>query len=188
MAREAARAAPGAEGRRLTAMADQIDRFGRDYARVRAAGSDLSSVLRQVQSVITLDEQISGGQSYARALKPRLVDALVGSANEAWARGRVPDACLKVRQAIDLDSRNARARDLVRRCETKAGEMLAQAQGLERTNRPQAQALYRDVLALVPQSSTTYQRAYSRMQALNTAGPTSGTGPRRVPIIVDEGE
>jgi len=191
MAREAGRGASSAEGRRLTTMADQIDRFARDYSRVRAAGANLGGVLRQVQNVISLDEQISGGQAYARTLKPRLVDALVGSANEAWARGRVPDACLKVRQAIDLDSRNTRARDLVRRCETKATEMLTQAQGVERTNRVQAQALYRDVLALVPQSSSTYQRAYTRMQALNrapTATPAGGTGPRRVPIIVDEDE
>jgi len=191
MAREAGRGASSADGRRLTTMADQIDRFARDYTRVRAAGANLGGVLRQVQNVISLDEQISGGQAYARTLKPRLVDALVGSANEAWARGRVPDACLKVRQAIDLDSRNTRARDLVRRCETKATEMLTQAQGVERTNRVQAQALYRDVLALVPQSSSTYQRAYTRMQALNrapTATPAGGTGPRRVPIIVDEDE
>jgi len=191
MAREAGRGASSADGRRLTTMADQIDRFARDYTRVRAAGANLGGVLRQVQNVISLDEQISGGQAYARTLKPRLVDALVGSANEAWARGRVPDACLKVRQAIDLDSRNTRARDLVRRCETKASEMLTQAQGVERTNRVQAQALYRDVLALVPQSSSTYQRAYTRMQALNrapTATPAGGTGPRRVPIIVDEDE
>jgi tetratricopeptide (TPR) repeat protein len=195
MAREGARVASAADGRRLLSLADQIDRFARDYVRVRAAGNDLGPALRQVQSVISLDEQISGGQAYARTLKPRLVEALVTSANDAWARGRVPEACLKVRQATDLDPRNARARDLVRRCETKAAEMLTQAQSVERTNRVQAQGLYRDVLALVPQASTTYQRAYTRMQALNRApGPTptggtaAGTGPRRVPIIVDEDE
>jgi tetratricopeptide (TPR) repeat protein len=195
MAREGARIVSAADGRRLLSLADQIDRFARDYVRVRAAGNDLGPALRQVQSVISLDEQISGGQAYARTLKPRLVEALVTSANDAWARGRVPEACLKVRQATDLDPRNARARDLVRRCETKAAEMLTQAQGVERTNRLQAQGLYRDVLALVPQSSTTYQRAYTRMQALNrapgptpTGGPAAGTGPRRVPIIVDEDE
>ncbi len=192
LARDGAHAASASDGRRLTAMADEIDRFARDYARVRSAGADLGSVLRQVQSVISLDEQISGGQAYARALTPRLADALVTSANDAWARGRVPDACLKVRQATDLDGRNPRARDLVRRCEAKAAEMITQAQGAERTNRLQAQGLYRDVLALVPQSSATYQRAYARMQALNHAAPTptavGGTGPRRVPIIVDEDE
>lgn len=193
MAREGAHAASAADGRRLTTMADQVDRFARDYARVRTAGADLGPVLRQVQSVISLDEQISGGQAYARTLKPRLIEALLTSANDAWSRGRVPEACLKVRQATDLDSRNVRARDLVHRCEAKAAEMLTQAQGVERTNRAQAQGLYRDVLALVPQSSTTYQRAYARMQALNrgptpTAAAGTGTGPRRVPIIVDEDE
>jgi hypothetical protein len=184
---------------------------------VRAAGANLAPVLRQVQSAISLDEQISGGQAYARTLGPRLVEALVAGANEAWSRGRIPDACLKVRQAVDLDARNPRARDLVRRCETKAGEMLAEAQAAERSDRAGAQALYRDVLALVPQSSATYQRAYSRMQALNRAPaspsrPGSGpaprpaagpaprpatgpaprpaptSGPRRVPVIVDEDE
>jgi pSer/pThr/pTyr-binding forkhead associated (FHA) protein len=216
-ARDDSRGAAGADARRLTSLADQIDRFARDYARVRAAGANLAPVLRQVQSAISLDEQISGGQAYARTLGPRLVEALVAGANEAWSRGRIPDACLKVRQAVDLDARNPRARDLVRRCETKAGEMLAEAQAAERSDRAGAQALYRDVLALVPQSSATYQRAYSRMQALNRAPaspsrPGSGpaprpaagpaprpatgpaprpaptSGPRRVPVIVDEDE
>ncbi len=216
-ARDEARGASGADARRLTSLADQIDRFSRDYGRVRAAGTNLAPVLRQVQSAISLDEQISGGQAYARTLGPRLVEALVAGANEAWSRGRIPDACLKVRQAIDLDARNTRARDLVRRCETKAGEMLTEAQAAERSDRAGAQALYRDVLALVPQSSATYQRAYTRMQALNRAPataprpasgpiprpttgpaprPTTGPaprpaptpGPRRVPVIVDEDE
>ncbi len=182
-ARDEARGASGADARRLTSLADQIDRFSRDYGRVRAAGANLAPVLRQVQSAISLDEQISGGQAYARALGPRLVEALVAGANEAWSRGRIPDACLKVRQAIDLDARNTRARDLVRRCEAKAGEMLTEAQAAERSDRAGAQALYRDVLALVPQSSATYQRAYTRMQALNrapatTPRPASGPAPR----------
>ena len=60
LARDGAHAASASDGRRLTAMADEIDRFARDYARVRSAGADLGSVLRQVQSVISLDEQISG--------------------------------------------------------------------------------------------------------------------------------
>jgi len=212
-ARDDARGAAGADARRLTSLADQIDRFARDYARVRSAGTNLAPVLRQVQSAISLDEQISGGQAYARTLGPRLVEALVAGANEAWSRGRIPDACLKVRQAIDLDARNTRARDLVRRCETKAGEMLAEAQAAERSDRARAQALYRDVLALVPQSSATYQRAYTRMQSLNrapgpaprpaagpaprpaagpaprpAAGPAPTSGPRRIPVIVDEDE
>ena len=165
-ARAAADSASASDARTLNGLADKMERFASDYARVRAAGSNTASVLRQLESAVSLDERISGGY-YARQLRPTLVDAYLASARVDWPRGQYSNACGRVRQALEIDPRNAQARDLGSRCEQRARQMLTDAQHAESADRTRAQGIYRDIIKMVPTSSETYRTAYTRLNALS---------------------
>lgn len=170
-ARTAAGNASGGTARRLADTASSIDRFAREYQRVRAAGNDTSRVLRSIEAAISLDQDISGGSAYAAQLRPMLVDATVSAAVSAWNSGQFTESCQKIRRASELDSRNNTVRDYVRRCEQRATTVLSDAVAAERTNITQAQELYRSVLTLVPASSSTYRTAAQRLSALGRTRP-----------------
>ncbi|MBK8170046.1 MAG: FHA domain-containing protein [Sandaracinaceae bacterium] len=170
-ARTAASNASGGTAHRLADMASSIDRFTREYQRVRAAGSDTARVLRSIESAIALDQDISGGSAYAAQLRPLLVEATVAAAVTAWNGGQFTESCQKIRRASELDSRNATVRDYVRRCEQRATTVLQDAVAAERSNITQAQEMYRSVLTLVPASSASYRTAAARLSALGRSRP-----------------
>lgn len=170
-ARTAAGNATGGTAHRLADMASSIDRFSREYQRVRAAGDDTLRVARSIESAIALDQDISGGSAYAAQLRPLLVTATVAAAVSAWNAGQFTESCQKIRRASELDSRNTTVRDYVRRCEQRASTVLQDAVASERSNVTQAQELYRAVLTLVPASSPSYRTAAARLSALGHARP-----------------
>ena len=162
-ARDLAITATSSQRGHLTDLASAVDQFARDYSRVRSAGSNVSSVTRQLQSAIATDEKISSGTAYARQLKSMLLDAYLGAARDAWAREEWVTSCSRTRQAVELDGTNAAARDLATKCERKATELVAQGTSIDRSDHAHALELFRTAMLMVPQSSSTYRSASSHL-------------------------
>lgn len=165
-AREAGAASSGSDRSGLSELATQIDQFSRDYARVRVATANPSSVMRQIQNCVSLDQRISGGAAYKTQLEAMLVDAYVSTARDALARDEWTTACSRAQQAAGLSRTNAAARELVQRCERKANELVAQALSLERTDANRARETYRTATLLAPPSSGAHRTATQRMANL----------------------
>jgi hypothetical protein len=165
-ARESSAASSGSDRSGLAELATQVDQFSRDYARVRAASSNPSSVVRQIQNCVSLDQRISGGAAYKTQLEATLVDAYVSTARDALGRDEWTTACSRAQQAAGLSRTNAAARELVQRCERKANELVAQALSLERTDANRARETYRTATLLAPPSSGAHRTATQRMENL----------------------
>jgi len=163
-----ARGAIGDAHAELERWAHDAREFGEVFPRVAApvggdsADAGVLSSLSDYQATITLDERLSEGH-YARPLRARAAQALLGRAASLSQTGHLTDACGELVRARFFSGRALTFREggnpvLERRCEGEAARRVGQARALERrrgpgkgqprASEPTARALYEQALAL----------------------------------------
>ena len=158
MADTAASASSGAEQSRLMRLGRNIRTFGRLWPRIQAARFS-SRVQAEMQQAMALDAQIAHNAHYRNQLRQRLVAIHLGAASRS---SRDVERCRHVRSARLVDPRNSEVRSRVSQCESIARGMMSAAAGQS----PARQAtLYRQILGMVPPSSSIANDARQRLNA-----------------------
>lgn len=159
-ARAGASRARGSERTTLEQLATRIDRFKGLWTRIQAARF-APNVRREMEQAIGLDRQIARSAQYRNRLTGPVVAAHLADARRL--RSNPTSSCQSVRSALGVDSSNGQARQMGRDCEVQAGAMLREAQ-----NAPPARAtaICRQVMLMVPASSSVYREARTRFQSL----------------------
>ena len=163
-ARTGSESLPDADRTAMRALADRITRFADAYARVQRANYS-ANVQTYMRRAIDLDNQISGGH-YARQIRPRMLEALLGAARNAMGGSNPAAGCAAVVQVLGVDAGNAEAQRMLRTCEQRAREMLTQAQGMESGNPTGAAEIYRRIQSMLPAQNPLQREAYRRYNSL----------------------
>lgn len=169
LARDAASHASSRDRRALEQLANDIESFGELYPRIRDVGERYSTIERIAGPALRLDRSISGGH-FTNDLRTRYVAWLVAQGESGLSADPVA-ACGRAMSASGLDSSNARVRALMGRCETRAGDMLAEATRVERSDSARATTLYRNISRMLPSSHATARDAARRLAGMGRARP-----------------
>lgn len=166
---EAMNAKDGATSQKLIAASKQVENIAN---LITAAGNDEKSApdkaAKEYEDAIALDQKISKG-ALGSFLKSKIGGISVQAAKQAFSNQKFDQAYTLALQAQKAGA--ADAGGVLKQLNDKAGELVAKAQGMQKTQPDEAKKLARQVQKMVPAGSPNYTKAY---QIVNSSG-----APRR---------
>lgn len=152
----------------LVRWAQDARRFAQHFQTLPREDASLVQHVPSAMEAIMLDERLSDGH-FARDLRTRMTQALASHARGLFDRNDVVKGCMYVHDAEQFAARGDAVEALVARCENEAFRRIAQARDLERSNPREAVALYRQVLSIASQGSSSYRAAQAAIGELEWA-------------------
>ncbi len=122
----------------------------------KSSGAPSRRNMSSLREAVRLDKKISGGK-FASRLKPKLVEALLDDAKYRLSKKDDARGCARVKEAKTHDPSHGETGRLERLCSGRAIGLAKRAKSLERSDPKQARDLYRQVLAMGPDSSLRRQ-------------------------------
>jgi tetratricopeptide (TPR) repeat protein len=161
-----ARTQPPKQSERTLALLNQIRTV--KAAADRAAAEEQRSpdeAVKDYNEALQADLKLSRGVHQA-FFKQKIGKVELTAAQAAFGAGKFDQAY----QAISVAQKyGAGDGGLSKQLEAKANELFAKAQGMQKTNLPQAKVQLRMILKMIPTSSPTYTKAYGLLN--NSSGP-----------------